>query len=127
MRKVDTAALVLGIGLLVAGIGCNGGAGTATASNTAGTTPTQAQQVQQILKDNCMPCHASGRPSGATSLDTMDGIKQAIVPKDAAKSRIVIRMTGSNGQPTMPLNRPKLSDDKIKTVEDWINAGAPTS
>jgi mono/diheme cytochrome c family protein len=51
----------------------------------------------------------------------------AIVPGDAANSLLVrlIRHEGPASDPMpMPAKAPKLSDEEIATIEQWVKAGA---
>jgi hypothetical protein len=46
-----------------------------------------------------------------------------VVAGDPAKSDLIGFITGKK-QPAMPKGRPALSADQVKTISDWITAGA---
>ena len=91
-------------------------------------------KVQPIFQTNCYKCHGGGIQSGGLTLDVPAGILKGgdngavIIPGDPAKSIlfILIRQQDTvDDLPFMPPDpNPKLSDDDISTVEQWIKAGA---
>jgi len=103
-------------------------------SASAETSPGEAaasgvsfsKDVLPILEANCTKCHGSERASGGLNLtsyaDLMKGSKDGavITAGDAAKSTLVDLI--STGK--MPRGADKLSDDQIKLITDWVNAGA---
>ena len=90
-------------------------------------------KVKPVLDANCGRCHEGLNRRGGLSMETRESLLKgghhgaAIVPGDAANSLMIrlIRHAGPSDDPMdMPPNKPKLSDEDIKTVADWINAGA---
>jgi mono/diheme cytochrome c family protein len=122
---------------LVAGV-------SAIAMMTWGLHPVKAQdnaasvefyttKVVPIMQANCYSCHGGVNHKGRLTLDTKEGMMKGghdgavIVPGDPAKSLLVklIRHEGPADDPMpMPMNKPKLSDADIATVEQWVKAGA---
>jgi uncharacterized membrane protein len=113
----------------------------ATASNTPenqskGTDETVTASfatVHDILKTRCLQCHNG--PAGKEGVDMtsyesiMKGGKDGpiVVAKDADNSLLVKVIRGAQGVPHMPPQGDPLSEDQIKSIEDWIKAGAPNS
>jgi len=87
-------------------------------------------KVRPILAANCLDCHAD-KQYGGLRLDSRAGLMTggdsgpAIVPGDPDKSLLIQAVKRLPGAPEMPSKRPKLSDQDIATLVDWIKAGAP--
>ena len=90
-------------------------------------------QVKPILDTNCARCHLGVNHRGGLNMDTRESLLKgghtgpAVVPGDPASSLMVklIRHEGPADDPKdMPPNKPKLSDADVKTVTDWVKAGA---
>ncbi|HRK22811.1 MAG TPA: c-type cytochrome [Fimbriimonadaceae bacterium] len=101
--------------------GTGGDAGATAAGGYAG--------VQAILTARCMPCHGENGKEGIDlrSYDSvMKGGEHGAIVKagDAAGSQIIHALRGHNGIKQMPMNQAPLSEEDIKKIEDWINAGA---
>jgi mono/diheme cytochrome c family protein len=91
------------------------------------TTPDFSAQVQPILAENCYQCHASARPQAQLRLDSLPGILKgglggpAIVPGNAAQSRLIHRVQGLHGERRMPLNGSPLTPQQIAILRAWID------
>ncbi len=82
-----------------------------------------------------MPCHGGGGggrgPAAGIDLSSYDGAMKGgrrgpvITAGDPDGSELVKAVSGPN--PKMPKNKPPLSPDDIKTISDWIKAGAKNS
>jgi outer membrane lipoprotein-sorting protein len=79
--------------------------------------------VQAILNSSCMPCHNAQNKRDGIDLTNFQGVSAVVTPGNAPQSLLVKSLRGQ-GAKQMPLNRPPLAADKIKVIEDWINAGA---
>lgn len=86
--------------------------------------PTWAN-VSAILNSKCMPCHGQQRTSGV-DVRTFASISRsrAIVPRQPDRSRLIAAIKGTGNTVRMPRGREPLSDEEIKLIEDWIEAGA---
>ncbi|MCA9069520.1 MAG: hypothetical protein KDA84_11380 [Planctomycetaceae bacterium] len=89
------------------------------------------KDVQPILTKNCGGCHgAAGNARGGLRLNSFDNMKKGgssgalLTIGNANASLIMRRIAGPANQKMPPGNRPKLADDEIQTIRDWINAGA---
>ncbi len=90
-------------------------------------------RVKPIFDANCARCHGGENHRGGLNMDTRESLLKGghdgavIVPGDPAKSLLVklIRHEGPADDPMdMPPKKPKLSDDDIQVVSEWIKAGA---
>lgn len=82
--------------------------------------------VDKIFQDNCMPCHDSANARGDLDLSTYATVmakRGVVVPGKPEDSALYLYVTGDR-TPRMPRGRPALSTDQIKTIHDWIAAGA---
>ena len=81
-------------------------------------------QVNALIQDRCMPCHAAARPRAGVNLSDYKNVVQNVVPGDPAGSLLVKSVKG-DGVRLMPLgNHPKLTPDEIQQWESWVLAGA---
>ncbi len=104
----------------------------------AGKSPTYAD-VQPLLKKYCYDCHGGGKAAKSQyTLDTRENAlkggknkKPGIVAGDATKGELMRRISlAQTEKEVMPpkAKAPKVTvpptADEIKTIADWINAGA---
>ena len=79
------------------------------------------RDVKSILKAHCFRCHG---PLKAKALALMGGENgAALVPGEAAESKIVQRITGDD-ETRMPPEGERLSDAQVETLKKWIAGGA---
>lgn len=90
------------------------------ADDSGSTTAVTFAQASEVLSA-CTPCHSGPGAKDGVDLSNYAGVAAQVTPNDAANSRIVKAMHGDPKQ--MPPTG-ALAADKIKVVEDWINAGA---
>ncbi len=91
-----------------------------------GTSSPKYADVQAILTRNCMPCHNSqNRRSGydLTNYEAVTGNAMGVRPSSPDDSMILKSVRGS-GAKLMPQGRPRLSQNDIDTIANWIKAGA---
>ena len=86
--------------------------------------------VRPILKSNCDVCHNPANRSSGLSLDSRENVliggkrgpaAQPGVPPDS----LLIRAVEQSGDLKMPLGRPRLSDQEIATLRQWIDQRLP--
>ncbi|SFS11143.1 Planctomycete cytochrome C [Granulicella pectinivorans] len=91
------------------------------------------KRVKPIFDATCARCHGGVNHRGGLNMDTRESLLKGgrdgavIVPGDPAKSVLItlIRHEGPKDEPrNMPPKGDKLSDADIRTIEDWIRAGA---
>lgn len=86
-----------------------------------------AHAVVPILKQHCVECHGGHRHEGDTSINTRESLMEggSIVPGDAAGSYFIELVTTDDKDVRMPKDKPPLSEAEVKTLREWIDAGAP--
>ena len=108
------------------------GSGMALAQDPA-SAQFYTEKVVPVLEAHCYQCHGGTAHRGGLSLATKAGMLKGghdgtvLVPGKPESSLIVklIRHEGPADDPMpMPPNKPKLSDDDIAVVEQWVKAGA---
>ena len=100
-------------------------------ADQASQTPDYARDVVPILESNCIRCHSPAQQEGGLLLDAYEDMIRggdsgpAIVPRDAAGSRLVAMIEGRARKKMPP--KSDLRGDEIATLRAWIDAGAPYS
>jgi outer membrane lipoprotein-sorting protein len=79
--------------------------------------------VQQLMTDNCMPCHSADHKRAGIDLSSYEGVSASVVAGQSSQSLLVKALKG-DGVDLMPKGRAPLSDDQIAKVAKWIDAGA---
>jgi len=86
--------------------------------------------VRPILKSNCDACHNPANRSSGLSLDSRENVlkggkrgpaAQPGVPMDS----LLIRAVEQTGDLKMPMGRPRLADQEIATLRQWIDQKLP--
>lgn len=91
---------------------------------------TYDDQVQPILRARCGTCHNPNKKSGDldisnyTNLMLGGGSGEVIERGSAADSYLYLLITHES-EPFMPPKSDKIPEAEIKTIHDWIEAGAP--
>lgn len=88
-------------------------------------------QIRPILNKNCVSCHGGVRQNGGFGLifrenalgKTKNG-NIGIVPGHPNKSELIARITHSDPEIRMPLERDALKQEEIDLLTEWINQGA---
>jgi hypothetical protein len=93
------------------------------------------KNVRPILTDRCYKCHSAAESSskGGLVLDSraamLAGGDQgpAVVPRNPKKSLLLVSVYQTDPELSMPPRKagPKLTDEQIKVLEQWIAMGAP--
>ncbi len=82
--------------------------------------------VMPIFNNNCLKCHGGEEIKKGMDLRTYDSLMKGsfngsvIMPGSADNSFLVEQLL--NGE--MPKRKPKLPDDQIQIIIDWVNQGA---
>ena len=126
-RKLQLAVLALGLG----------GAGLhAVSAQNAAVKPAAApvdfnRDVRPILSDTCFACHGPDEQQrmARLRLDTREGAfaePGVIIPGDAAKSKLIQRITAEEPAILMPPPESghKLTEKQIDVLRRWIDEGA---
>src|SRR5689334_25146908 len=89
--------------------------------------PDLAAKAQAILKKHCAQCHgASGTKKGGMDyiLDRGQLVERGqVVPGDPATSPLLERVVKGE---MPPAKQPRLHQDEVTTLRQWIAEGAPT-
>lgn len=89
-----------------------------------------SKEIAPILNQNCGNCHGSDNPRGRLDLSSYAMMKRGgqngalLVPKQATRSLLMLRLTTPNAQARMPRNGNPLSQQDLKKIYTWINQGA---
>lgn len=86
-------------------------------------------KVKNILKANCLGCHAQGSINGNLDLTRDEWLSSDYLTKgDSANSPLYRSLKGSNvgGSEKMPVNRNPLTADELLEIQNWIDSLEPT-
>ena len=87
-------------------------------------------RVRPLLVAQCYECHAD-KANGGLRVDSRQALLTggesgpAIVPGDPDQSLLIQAVKRLPNAPQMPSKRPKLRDEDIAALVDWVKAGAP--
>ncbi len=88
------------------------------------------KKIRPLLSEHCYECHGEKKQKGGLRLDSREGWVRggdsgtALIPYDAAKSRVVQAVRHGDPDFQMPPEY-KLSTQQIADLERWVNSGAP--
>src|SRR3954464_8238838 len=88
------------------------------------------KQVKGILVEHCVNCHGGEKTKAELNMVTREGLLKGgvdglvVTPFKPKESRL-LKLVRHEEDPNMPDKKPKLSDDKIAALADWIENGAP--
>jgi hypothetical protein len=111
--------------------GCGGQPAAPKAETPAAAEASYARDIQPILTQTCMPCHAGGKDAkGNYDLTGYAGAMgngldstPNVIPGKADSSILYLRLTG-DVPPQMPKERPALNAAQLATIKKWIDQGA---
>ena len=93
-----------------------------------------ARDILPIFQQHCYACHGVEQQKSGYRLDVRDVAfkggdlgETAIVPMDAAKSRLFHFISSLDEESLMPpkdSGRPRLTSDELNVIKDWIDEGA---
>jgi hypothetical protein len=120
-----------GIRYIAAGAAALAGWGGVVAAGAAPAVDAAffTREVRPVLEKSCLGCHGVGAKLSGLDLRTRAAALAggtrgpALVPGDAAKSRLYQLVTGAHA-PVMPPNG-KLEPRAVQAVKRWIDGGAP--
>lgn len=87
-------------------------------------------RIRPLLITQCYECHAE-KKNGELRVDSREALLAggesgpAIVPGDPDQSLLIQAVKRLPNAPQMPSKRPKLRDEDIAALVDWVKAGAP--
>ncbi|HYC99801.1 MAG TPA: PSD1 and planctomycete cytochrome C domain-containing protein [Phycisphaerales bacterium] len=83
-----------------------------------------------VLQERCVECHGMEKRKGGLRVDSLASLMKggkrgaSIVPGDAKSSYLMRRIRGEGPDEQMPPEGDPLTDEQVRAVEAWINAGA---
>lgn len=89
-------------------------------------------EVAGILKEHCVKCHGGDKTRGDLDMATREGLLKggadgpSVSPFHPEASRL-LKMLRHEEEPFMPEKKPRLPEDVIRKIEQWILHGAPYS
>ena len=84
--------------------------------------------AEAVFKQHCLGCHGTETKKAGLDLSSYDGVmagargRPIVVAGDPTNSKVIQVLTG--GTPKMPPGDDTVSADGVKTISDWIQAGA---
>jgi hypothetical protein len=90
-----------------------------------------AKDVAPILSAKCDNCHSEDRASGGLRLESFATMKTGgrsgpvLVPGNPQASLLMQRLVAPNPQQRMPRMGEPLAQEELRTIAQWIAAGAP--
>ena len=89
----------------------------------------RARRVYEIFKTSCLECHGESRKGNLDLRTHATLIKggasgRVVVPHEPLKSKLFLLVSHADPDDVMPLKRPKLSDDDVEAIRQWIEDGA---
>ncbi|HEY8505059.1 MAG TPA: PSD1 and planctomycete cytochrome C domain-containing protein, partial [Gemmataceae bacterium] len=88
------------------------------------------KHVRGVLVGKCLKCHGGDRVESEFDLVRRDGLLKgglmgrAVVPGDA-KASLLYQLVSHAREPHMPSGRPKLPEEAVAHIREWIDLGAP--
>ncbi|MBX7165433.1 MAG: DUF1553 domain-containing protein [Pirellulales bacterium] len=109
-------------------LACGAFPGRAWADPAADAPEFFAAQIAPLLETRCLSCHHGETARGGLSLETRERAfaggdsGPALVAGRAAESLLVDMVAGD--EPAMPQDGPRLTEDQVAGLRQWIDAGA---
>ena len=118
MRNMSPLRLVVATSLFVS-----------LAAPAAAQEDERARLAYDVLKKHCLECHGEARKGGLDLRTHATLIKgsatgRVVVPHEPQKSKLFLLVSHADPDEVMPPKRPKLADDDIETIRQWIEDGA---
>ncbi|MDA0838890.1 MAG: DUF1549 domain-containing protein [Planctomycetota bacterium] len=88
------------------------------------------KDIRPIFQRECHGCHQPAKAKGEYVMTSFDKLLaggeegKAVIPGDAAKSYLVVRILPKDGKAEMPKGKKPLADTEIALIKKWIGDGA---
>ena len=108
---------------------CLAGAVAALAADAPDSREFFEKRIRPVFARNCTACHGTTK-MGGLDMSSREALLQggangpAIVPGDAARSLLIQAVSHQHDKIRMPLQQPRLPDEQISDLVDWVKAGA---
>lgn len=101
-------------------------------SHASAAEPHDYAQVRQVFARHCIACHDSKQAEGKFVLETFSSLTKGgddgpVLVAGKADDSLLLQVIEHKSKPYMPPKKAKdsLSEAEIRTVRNWIEAGAP--
>ena len=91
---------------------------------------TYEDDVKGVFQRHCLGCHSAAQMTAGLSLETYAGVLRGggsgeIVTVGRSGTSLLFQVLAqeTDGVPRMPMGQPKLSDNELATIRDWIDQG----
>jgi mono/diheme cytochrome c family protein len=90
---------------------------------------TYDDHVQSIFRQKCLSCHNAEKKSSGLDLSTytnmmLGGSSGDVIEPGSAEDSYLFMLITHDSEPFMPPKSPKISDEMITTIQNWIDGGA---
>lgn len=88
----------------------------------------RARRVYDVFKTHCLECHGESR-KGGLDLRTHETLLKGsatgrvVIPHEPQKSKLFLMVSHANPDDVMPPKRPKIPEDDIEAIRQWIEDG----
>ncbi|MGY8689573.1 MAG: PSD1 and planctomycete cytochrome C domain-containing protein, partial [Verrucomicrobiales bacterium] len=99
------------------------------ASRMAASAVLFKEKIAPLLREHCLDCHGGEKTKSAFSIANRESALKggdqgvAIIPEKAKESPLIAYLTHRE-EPHMPPKKPRLPDEAIDQIEEWIQLGA---
>ena len=81
--------------------------------------------VRTDLIHHCLGCHGGKSTKGDFNIVTREALMDSGFVGESADDSYLMELVRHTAEPAMPLKQPRLADEVIKRLGDWIDLGAP--
>lgn len=81
--------------------------------------------VRTDLIHHCLDCHGGKSTKSDFNLATREALMDSGFVGDSQADSYLMELVRHTAEPKMPFKEPKLSDDVVKRIGEWIDLGAP--
>lgn len=81
--------------------------------------------VRTDLIHHCLDCHGGKSTKGNFTIVTREALMDSGFVGESADESYLMELVRHTEEPAMPFKKPRLADDVIKRLGDWIDFGAP--
>ena len=97
--------------------------------NAVAASPDFELEVAPILINHCLKCHQQGKSSGGLNLAVLEGAQRGgesgpVISTDPQGTSLLLERIEAGEMPPPNQHDRPLTKDEIKTIRDWIAAGA---
>ncbi len=102
---------------------------TASAADSPDSRDFFEKRIRPVFAGNCLACHGTTRMGGLDMTSRESLLKggasgPSIIPGNATQSLLIQAVSHQHEKIRMPLQQPRLSDQQISDLAEWVKAGA---